>query len=84
MNETLNRHERRALKSSRVYRWEQIYERVGYSRQHIDRLERDDLFPRRFKLSPNGGRNGAVGWDADEVDAYLAARVASRCDRGAR
>lgn len=73
-----------AVIAPRIYRWKHIHDFVGFSRQHIDRLERDDLFPRRFKLSPNGGRNGAVAWDADEVDTYLAARVASRDDRGAR
>ena len=67
-----------------IYRWNDIRTCVGYSRQHIDRLERDGLFPRRFKLSPGSGRNGAVGWDVDKIDAYLAARVASRDDRSAR
>ncbi len=40
-------------------------------------MERDGLFPPRFKLNPIAGKTGACGWDADAVDAWIAARVAS-------
>jgi predicted DNA-binding transcriptional regulator AlpA len=43
---------------------------VRYSRVHIDRLERQNAFPQRVKLSP--GPRGACGWWASEIDRWLA------------
>lgn len=63
---------------SRIYRIAETCQRVGYSAMHLYRLERDGKFPRRFKLNPDGGPHGAVGHDADEVDAWIAERRASR------
>jgi predicted DNA-binding transcriptional regulator AlpA len=50
---------------------------IEYSNQHLCRLEKAGNFPRRFKLSPIGGRFGAVVWDAQEIAEYLAKRRAS-------
>ena len=61
-----------------IIRFPEVHRRVQYSRQHIDRLEHAGLFPKRFKLSPLGGRAGAVAWFGDEIDAYIAARAAER------
>jgi predicted DNA-binding transcriptional regulator AlpA len=61
-----------------IYRLPQVRERVPYSGEHIRRLEERGLFPRRFKLVPGTGKNGAVGWDADEIDRWIEDRKASR------
>lgn len=57
----------------KVLRFKQVKERVGYSRMHLFRLERDGKFPKRVPLGPN-----SVGWLASEIDAWIAARVAQR------
>ncbi len=62
----------------RIYRRRQIREIVPLSDEHIRRLEHVGKFPARFKLVADSGRNGAVGWDADEVDEYAAERAATR------
>jgi predicted DNA-binding transcriptional regulator AlpA len=46
---------------------------VPYSAEHIRRLIKVRLFPKPFKLSPNG-RNF---WSEDEIDAWLAERKGS-------
>ena len=46
---------------------------VPWTRQYVYRLEAKGQFPQRFKL---GDRQ--VAWVADEVDAWLAERMASR------
>ncbi|MDX1485035.1 MAG: AlpA family phage regulatory protein [Alphaproteobacteria bacterium] len=55
----------------RIYRRRHIREIIPLSDEHIRRQERAGKFPRRFKLVPGSGRNGAVGWDADEVDMHV-------------
>jgi prophage regulatory protein len=50
--------------------------KTGYSEQHICRLERRGLFPKKVKLQPGG----AVGWFEDEIDAWLEARAAERAN----
>lgn len=62
----------------RIYRIAETCQRVGYSTMHLARLEKEGKFPKRFKLSPGSGRNGAVGHLAEDVDAWIAARRASR------
>ena len=42
------------------------------------RLEADGKFPQRFKLNPDGGPFGAIGWDYDELMAWVAERRDSR------
>ena len=46
---------------------------VRWSDAHLGRLEKAGVFPRRVKLAP-----GTVAWSEEEVDAFLAARVAER------
>lgn len=46
---------------------------VPYSGQHISRLERAGMFPRRVPLGEN-----RVGWVLAEVRAWVAARKAQR------
>ncbi len=46
---------------------------VSYCRMHVDPLEAKGEFPLRVHLGPN-----SVGWVEDEVDAYIAAKIAAR------
>ncbi len=46
---------------------------VLYSRQHVARLEKDGLFPKRIQLG-----KCRVGWSLDEVEAWLKARMDRR------
>lgn len=49
--------------------------RVPFSDPTIDALEKQGLFPKRFKLNPAGKR---VFWLESEIDAWLKERAASR------
>jgi prophage regulatory protein len=51
----------------------QVREMVLYSPQHIARLEAAGKFPKRVQLGP-----GRVGWVDEEVQGWLAARIAER------
>ncbi len=62
----------------RILRAPDIEERTGLSGEHIRRLELDGLFPRKFKLVPGTGRNGAVGWLESEVDQWISERAGER------
>jgi prophage regulatory protein len=46
---------------------------IGYSRVHIDRLEKAGEFPKRVHVGAN-----RVAWLADEIRAHLARAVAAR------
>jgi prophage regulatory protein len=58
---------------TRILRQRQVCEKVGYSTMHIYRLEKAGKFPRRVRLGPN-----SVGFVAEEVDAWIEARIAER------
>ena len=53
---------------------------IDYSDVHLRRLEKAGTFPRRFKLDPNGGPHGAVGWNVPEIDQHIEALVEARDD----
>ncbi|MBK3732902.1 AlpA family phage regulatory protein [Azospirillum brasilense] len=59
--------------STRILRFKQLRERVPFSRMHIDRLEKAGKFPKRVRIGEN-----SVGWLENEVEAWIAARVATR------
>lgn len=59
--------------ANRVIRFPEVKRRVGYSRMHVDRLEKDGKFPKRIRLGEN-----SVGWLESEVNAWLAAKVEAR------
>ncbi|MBN8872840.1 MAG: hypothetical protein BGO51_28455 [Rhodospirillales bacterium 69-11] len=44
-----------------------------WSRMHIDRLEKAGKFPKRLHLGPS-----TVAWVEEEIDAYLATKMAER------
>ncbi len=47
---------------------------TGLSERTVRRLEEQDAFPKRILLSPNGR---SVGWRTEDVEAWLAERVAT-------
>ena len=51
----------------------QVKELVLYSHQHIARLEKAGLFPKRVKLGQN-----RVGWIEQEILDWLQARIDAR------
>jgi prophage regulatory protein len=57
----------------RVLNTEEVCDRTKYSRVHIWRLEKRNLFPKRLHL---GDRR--VAWVEAEVDEWLLQRVAER------
>jgi prophage regulatory protein len=63
--------------STRMLRFPQVKERVGYSRMHIDRMEKAGRFPKRVRLGPN-----SVAWVEAEIEAWLRERMASRDNAG--
>ena len=56
----------------------EVAELVGVTTMSLMRWEADGTFPRRFKLNPNSGKNGAVAYDRAEVEEWLEERRASR------
>ena len=59
----------------RILSKRQLKELVLYSPQHIARLEKAGLFPKRVQLGLN-----RVGWVEAEVLDWLQARMAARTD----
>ncbi|MCK0095002.1 AlpA family phage regulatory protein [Yoonia sp. F2084L] len=57
----------------RILSKRQVKELVLYSPQHIARLEKAGLFPKRVQLGPN-----RVGWVESEVRKWLEQRLAQR------
>jgi prophage regulatory protein len=59
--------------SRKVLRREHLPEATGLSWRTIQRLEAEGDFPAHIQLSAR-----AIGWRADEVDAWLAKRADQR------
>jgi prophage regulatory protein len=58
----------------RIYRFPDLKgASVPFTRMHVDRLEKRGQFPKRFRYGAN-----SVAWLADEVDAWVQDRIASR------
>ena len=57
----------------RVLPYHKLREKVDYTRQHLSRMEKVGLFPRRVQLGGN-----KVGWLEHEVDEWIMARAAER------
>ena len=55
----------------KILRKPAVSEKTGFSTPHIDRLSRDpdSDFPAKYQIGLN-----SVGWDEDEIDAWLARR----------
>lgn len=64
--------------SQYLLRLPQVIERTGYARASIFAAVKRGDFPKPIKLGPR-----AIAWPSDEVDAWVAARIAaSRLGRG--
>jgi predicted DNA-binding transcriptional regulator AlpA len=61
--------------TKRAIRPTETEKKTGYCDRHLRDLERQGLFPRRFKLNPNG--RAVAHWE-HEVDEWLTSRAASR------
>ena len=62
----------------RLVTWKELKTIYGipYSAQHVARLEADNKFPKRLKLSAY--RGGRVAWVAAEVEAWIETRLGQR------
>jgi prophage regulatory protein len=58
-------------KPKRVLRLKQVLDRVPLGREQIRTLEKEGLFPKRFKI----GRH-AAGYLESEIDEYIDRRIA--------
>ena len=67
----------------RVMRLSETTQVVGACDMTLRRWEESGTFPRRFKLSPDSGKFGAVGHDFHEVMEYMEYRRASRSTEAA-
>ena len=52
-----------------------LKEKIGYSNQHIDRLEKSGRFPRRVKPF---GLNGRAFWVEEEVNDWIQQKIEER------
>ncbi len=49
----------------------EMKELTGLSSSYLRGLEAVGAFPRRFKLDPNGSRNGPVGWMLSDIRDWM-------------
>ena len=56
--------------TDRIIRPAEAEHKTGYCNVHLHRLEEAGILPRRFKLNPDGGKYGAVGWMESWIDTY--------------
>lgn len=61
-----------------LLRRSEVLKRFPVCARQIDILEARGLFPKRVKLNPENGR--AVAWDEEEIESYIAGRLAARED----
>ncbi len=59
-----------ASEGRRLIRRSELQRKIPFSMVHIWRLERAGQFPKRVSIGSN-----AVAWFADEVDAWIEARI---------
>ena len=68
-----SRHNDRFAAGLRLLSIEQVCERVSLAERTIYDAVKAGRFPRQVQLSP-----GRVAWVEEEIDAWLAARIAAR------
>ena len=66
----------------RALRISEVENITGLSNMQLWRMEKRGLFPKRFKLNPEAGKNGAARYDSDEIARWLEERRRSREDAG--
>jgi prophage regulatory protein len=57
----------------RLLTYNQVREKIPYTRQHLGRLEKAGLFPKRIRLGAN-----RVAWIEAEIDEHIDAAAARR------
>ncbi len=57
----------------RIYRLRDVCRATGLSKSTIYRMAADGKFPKPFKITDR-----ASGWDAEEVERWIAERIAAR------
>ena len=62
----------------RIIRDPECERKSGLSNERRRTLEIQGLFPRRFKIVPGSGQNGAAGWFEHEVDQWVDEHAAER------
>jgi prophage regulatory protein len=60
-------------RTSRIIGGKELKQYIPYSAVHIWRLEKEGRFPKRISFGPH-----RVGWDLDEVLAWVEARKSQR------
>lgn len=63
--------------SNRLLRFPEVQARVGYSRDHLSRLEKAGKFPKRVKLNGSAPQS-PVAWVEDEIDAWVKQKMQDR------
>ena len=61
--------------TDRIIRRRELEATVGLTERQVRTLEAEGKFPRRFLIAENGR---AVGWSANEIEAWLAERLERR------
>jgi predicted DNA-binding transcriptional regulator AlpA len=62
----------------RVVRGREAETMTGLVDMQRRRLEEQNLFPKRFKLNPDGGPRGSYGYSRNEILQWIEERLASR------
>ena len=62
----------------RVVRGREAETMTGLVDMQRRRLEEQNLFPKRFKLNPDGGARGSYGYSRNEILQWIEKRLASR------
>lgn len=62
-----------SVSTKRILTYPKLREKIVYTRQHLARLEKLGLFPKRIRYGAN-----RVGWLESEVDGWIEARAAER------
>ena len=60
-------------RSQRLLPWPEVEKRVPYTRQHLSRLEKAGLFPKRVQVGTQ-----RVAWLEHEINGWIEARAAER------
>ena len=63
------------MESDRLIRRPELVDTIGLTERQIRNLENRGLFPPRVLIAPDGR---AVGWSFNQIQAWVAARLAAR------
>jgi prophage regulatory protein len=60
------------MQSTRLLRLPQVIDRTGIRKTKLYELQKDGLFPMRIQITTH-----AVGWVEDEIETWIAERIAA-------